>query len=42
MKTMQVEFLRNKGYTPLRIENGLGMPNFGQQLQVDILFVKNQ
>jgi FkbM family methyltransferase len=37
-----IKFLRNKGYTPLRIENGLGMPNFGQQLQVDILFVKNQ
>jgi FkbM family methyltransferase len=36
-----IKFLRNKGYTPLRIENGLGMPNFGQQLQVDILFVKN-
>ena len=35
-----VKFLRKKGYRPLRIENGFGMPNFGQQLQVDILFVK--
>jgi FkbM family methyltransferase len=37
-----IKFLRNKGYRPLRIENGFGMPNFGQQLQVDILFVKNE
>ena len=36
-----VKFLRVKGFKPLRIENGFGMPNFGQQLQVDILFVKN-
>ena len=36
-----IKFLRNKGYRPLRIENGFGLPNFGQQLQVDILFVKN-
>ena len=36
-----IKFLRNRGYRPLRIENGFGMPNFGQQLQVDILFVKN-
>lgn len=35
-----IKFLRKKGYQPLRIENGFGMPNFGQQLQVDILFVK--
>jgi FkbM family methyltransferase len=37
-----IKFLRNKGYKPLRIENGFGMPNFGQQLQVDILFIKNE
>ena len=37
-----IKFLRNRGYQPLRIENGFGMPNFGQQLQVDILFVKNE
>ena len=37
-----IKFLRNKGYRPLRIENGFGMPNFGQQLQVDVLFVKNK
>jgi hypothetical protein len=36
-----IKFLRNKGYRPLRIENGFGMRNFGQQLQVDVLFVKN-
>jgi len=36
-----IKFLRNRGYRPLRIENGFVMPNFGQQLQVDILFVKN-
>ena len=37
-----IKYLRNKGYSPLRIENGFGMPNFGQQLQVDVLFVKNK
>jgi len=37
-----IKFLRNRGYRPLRVENGFGMPNFGQQLQVDILFVKNE
>ena len=36
-----IKFLRNNGYKPVRIENGFGMPNFGQQLQVDILFIKN-
>jgi hypothetical protein len=36
-----ISFLRSKGYKPLRIENGFGMPKFGQQLQVDILFVKD-
>jgi len=36
-----IKFLRKKGYKPLRIENGFGMPNFGQQLQVDILFIRN-
>ena len=35
-----IKFLRNKGYQPTRIENGFGMPNFGQQLQMDILFIK--
>jgi len=37
-----IKYLRNRGYKPLRIENGFGMPNFGQQMQVDILFVKNK
>jgi FkbM family methyltransferase len=36
-----IKYLRNKGYKPLRIENGFGMPNFGQQLQVDVIFIKN-
>jgi hypothetical protein len=36
-----IKYLRNKGYKPLRIESGFGMPNFGQQLQADILFVKS-
>jgi FkbM family methyltransferase len=37
-----IKFLRGKGFQPFRIENGFGMPNFGQQLQVDILFVKDK
>ena len=36
-----IKLLRKKGYKPLRIENGFGMPNYGQQLQVDIIFVRN-
>lgn len=36
-----IKFLRKRGYSPLRIENGFGMPNFGQQIQVDVLFTKN-
>jgi FkbM family methyltransferase len=35
-----IKYLRNKGYRPLRIENGFGLPNFGQQFEVDILFTK--
>jgi FkbM family methyltransferase len=35
-----IKFLRKKGFRPLRLENGFGMSNFGQQLQVDILFVR--
>jgi FkbM family methyltransferase len=31
-------FMRQKGFVPFRIENGFGQPNFGQQLQVDVLF----
>ena len=37
-----IKFLRRKGFQPFRIENGFGMPNFGQQLQVDIIFVKDK
>jgi len=33
-----IAFLRKRGFHPYRIENGFGMPNFGQQLQVDVLF----
>lgn len=36
-----IKFLRLNGYKPLRIENGFSMPNFGQLLQADILFVKS-
>ena len=36
-----IGFLRNQKFHPFRIENGLGLPNFGQQLQVDILFIRN-
>ena len=35
-----VKYLRTRGYKPLQIENGFGMPKFGQQLQADILFIK--
>jgi FkbM family methyltransferase len=35
-----IKFLRKKGFQPLRLENGFGMPNFGQQLQTDIIFVQ--
>jgi FkbM family methyltransferase len=37
-----IKYLRRKGFQPFRIENGFGMPNFGQQLQVDIIFVKDK
>lgn len=33
--------MREKGFVPFRIENGFGQPNFGQQLQVDVLFRRN-
>ncbi len=36
-----ITFLRTKGFKPFRIENGLGKDNFGQMLQVDILFTKS-
>ena len=32
--------LRTRGFKPFRIENGFGTPNFGQQLQVDVLFTR--
>jgi FkbM family methyltransferase len=36
-----IKYLRNRGYRPTRIECGFGMSNFGQQLQSDILFIRN-
>ena len=33
--------MRNKGFFPFRLENGFGEPNFGQQLQVDVLFKRS-
>jgi FkbM family methyltransferase len=33
-----VAYLREHGLSPFRVENGFGSPDFGQQLQVDILF----
>jgi FkbM family methyltransferase len=35
-----INLLRNRGFNPYRIEQGFGMPNFGQQLQMDILFTR--
>ena len=35
-----VKFLRKRGFQPFRVEAGFGLPNFGQQLQMDILFIK--
>jgi FkbM family methyltransferase len=34
--------LRQKGFHPYRLENGFGATNFGQQLQVDVLFKRLQ
>jgi len=36
-----IKYLRIRGFRPIRIENGFGMPDFGQQLQADILFIKD-
>jgi len=35
-----IKHLRLRSFDIYRIENGFGMPNFGQQLQVDVLFIK--
>ncbi len=35
-----IKHLRIRSFDIYRIENGFGMPNFGQQLQVDVLFIK--
>jgi FkbM family methyltransferase len=37
-----IKLLRGFGFKPFRLQNGFGMPNFGQQLQVDIIFVRNE
>ena len=34
-------FLRANGFSPLRIENGFGLPGFGQQLQMEALFIRS-
>jgi hypothetical protein len=36
-----IQFMRMKNFRPYRIENGLARPNFGQQVQVDIIFLRN-
>ena len=36
-----IEFLRRKDFHPFRIEPGFGLAKFGQQLQADIIFVRN-
>jgi FkbM family methyltransferase len=35
------QFLRRKKFRPFRIEPGFGLPEFGQQLQADIIFIRN-
>lgn len=35
-----IKLLRSYGFKPYRLQNGFGMPNFGQQLQIDIIFVR--
>jgi len=36
-----ISFLRKKGFSPFRLENGFGLPNFGQQLQMDVIFKRD-
>jgi FkbM family methyltransferase len=36
-----MQFMRSKSFRPYRIENGLARPNFGQQVQMDIIFLRN-
>jgi len=31
-------FLRTKGFDPYRVEPGFGYKNFGQQIQMDVIF----
>jgi len=35
-----ISYMRTRNFRPYRIENGLARPNFGQQVQVDILFIR--
>lgn len=35
-----ISFMRTRNFRPYRIENGLARPNFGQQVQVDIIFIR--
>jgi|GEM_PF-3309022 len=35
-------YARAKGFSPYRVENGFGAPNFGQQLQIDCIFLRSE
>lgn len=35
-----IAYLRSKGFSPMRVESGFGLPNFGQQLQIEVLFTR--
>lgn len=37
-----ISYLRVRNFRPYRIENGLARPNFGQQVQVDFIFIQNE
>jgi FkbM family methyltransferase len=37
-----ISYLRARNFRPYRIENGLARPNFGQQVQVDFIFIQNE
>jgi FkbM family methyltransferase len=37
-----ISYLRARNFRPYRIENGLARSNFGQQVQVDFIFIQNE
>ncbi len=37
-----ISYLRARNFRPYRIENGLARLNFGQQVQVDFIFIQNE